>query len=205
MMRGVRGIGAALLGAFAIAAPLPSFAQERGLPDRIAAPTRAAIDRLIDSVRASGIPSAPLVDKAAEGVLKGADDERILRAVRTLARELSEARTALDGTSDISILGAGASALHAGVSTAELHRIAHPSGKASEPRALASALVTLVDLVSKQVPVGVAASSIRLMLERGASERQFTALRGEVERDILAGRSPEASLAGRMRTSIPPP
>ena len=194
-----------LLAVVAIAAPLPSFAQDRVIPDRIAAPTRAALEQLIDSVRASGIPSTPLVDKVSEGVLKGADDERILRAVRTLARELAEARAALDGTSDLAVLGAAASALHAGVSTVELHRIAHPNGKSSEPKTLAGALVTLVDLVSKQVPVGVAASSIRLMLERGASERQFTALRGDVERDILAGRSPEASLAGRMRINPPPP
>jgi hypothetical protein len=175
-------------------------AQERVLPDRFSAPTRAAIERVIDSARVRGVPRGPLVDKALEGVLKGADDDRILRAVRSLARELVDARSAL-ATSDATTLGAGASALHAGVAVDELRQLAQ-SAASSEPAVLPAALVTLVDLVAKQVPVPLATSSIRTMLEKRATERQFAELRMDVERQMLSGRTAEAALAARMRAHI---
>jgi hypothetical protein len=178
---------------------LGAQAQRRALPDRIAAPARASIERLIDSAETAGIPRAPLYDKAAEGVLKGATDERILRAVQLLVRQLGDAREALGPTTDIAVLGAAASALMAGVSPAELKRLAHPAGVQPDASTLATALVTLVDLVAKRVPVGVATSSIQNLIAQRATDRQFTALRAEVERDILAGVAPEASLATRMR------
>lgn len=184
-------------------------AQERTLPDRIAPPARAALQRFIDSARTTGVPGAPLYDKAAEGVLKGADDERIVRAVRALARELGDARAALGpanvtaGAADLPVLTAAASALHAGVSTADLRRLAHPPGlTAPDAPTLANALVTLVDLVAKRVPVGVATSSIQNLIDRRATERQFSDLRAGVEQDIVAGRAPEASVAARVRAQM---
>src|SRR5262245_624640 len=96
------------------------------LPARLNADTRVAIERLIDSARTAGLPVSPLADKAAEGVLKGADDQRILSAVRTLARELGEARNLLGSPRDHGLLTALASALHAGASPAELRRLVRP-------------------------------------------------------------------------------
>jgi hypothetical protein len=198
---------------FAALSALPLAAQQRELPERIAAPSRAVIQRVIDSARTAGLPAAPLYDKAAEGVLKGADDERIVRAVRSLALELGDARAALGsassngGAGDLPVLTAAASALHAGVSTAELRRLAHPAGAAPNGPTLATALVTLVDLVAKHVPVNVATSSIQNLIERRATERQFSDLRAGVEQDIVAGRAPEASVAARVRAqmgAIPP-
>jgi hypothetical protein len=176
----------------------------RALPERLSPTTRALLDKLFDSSRAVGLPTAPLFDKAAEGVLKGADDERIVRAVQTLVRELGEARGALGVPSDISVLGAAASALHAGVSVNDLRSLAHPTIGAPGPAALSSALVTLVDLVAKRVPVATATRSIRDLLERKASEREFVELRSDVEQDILAGRSPEASLTARVHAVTRP-
>src|SRR6185437_5079601 len=73
----------------------------------------AAVNRIADSVRASGVPRDPLVSKAAEGVLKGADDARILDVVRRFARELATARAALGTCATTPELVAAASALHA--------------------------------------------------------------------------------------------
>ena len=173
--------------------------QSRALPDRLSPAARATIERLVDSARVAGLPTAPLIDKAAEGVLKGADDERIVRAVQSLARELGQARSTLGPSADVAVLGAAASAIHAGVTSADLHALAFPTGGAPDAGALSSALVTLVDLVAKRVPVAAATKSIRDLLERRASEHDFVALRSEVEQDILAGRSPEASLTARVR------
>lgn len=169
--------------------------------DRLSPSTRAAIDRVIDSARVAGLPTAPLVDKVAEGTLKGATDERIVRAVQTLARELGVARDALGGPTDVAVLGAAASALHAGVAANDLRRMAHAGGN-PEATALASALVTLVDLVAKQVPVTPATRSIEDLLKRRATEKQFAALRADVGQDILAGRSPEQSLVARTTAQL---
>jgi hypothetical protein len=169
--------------------------------ERLAPATQATLDRLVDSARAAGLPTAPLVDKVAEGTLKGADDERIVRAVRTLVRELGSARAALGPSADAAVLGAGASALHAGVSESDLQRMAHAGG--DQPRAaLASALVALVDLVAKQVPVASAARSIEDLLNHRANEGQFAVLRADVGRDIAAGRSPEQSLVSRTTAQL---
>jgi hypothetical protein len=181
---------------------LPRVISAQGAPqDRLSPATRATVDRLIDSARVAGLPTAPLVDKIAEGTLKGADDERILRAVRTLVRELGTARDALGPMADVAVLGAAASALHAGVPEGDLRRMARTGGN-PEPAALASALVTLVDLVAKQVPVASATRSIEDLLNRRATEKQFATLRADVGQDILAGRSPEQSLITRTTAQL---
>jgi hypothetical protein len=184
------------------ASALRASAQEPDLPSALAPAARVTLQRLIDSVATLGVPRKPLVDKAAEGVLKGAQPDRIVRAVETLAGELETARAALDGTNDLSALGAAAGALHAGVSRSDLRRLAHPPGPGPNMELLANALVTLVDLVAKRVPLDVATSSIQAMIDRRAPEQQFTTLRNDVARDVLAGRSPEASLTARMRAQI---
>lgn len=167
----------------------------------LGAGARATIERLLDSARADGLPRAPLIDKVAEGVLKGAADDRIVRAVQSLWRDLAAARLALGADADPAVLSAAASALHAGVSSTELRRMANPPppGVRPEPASLATALVTLVDLVAKRVPVTLATSSIQELMDRHAGERELSALRNDVDRDILAGQTPEASLAERVR------
>lgn len=181
-------------------------AQDRALPERLTPTSRAALEHLIDSARTAGIPAVPLYDKVSEGVLKGADDDRIVRAVRTLVRELSDARAVLGASAGLPLLSAGASALHAGVSQADLRRIAKPSGAAPDPGTLTTALVTLVDLVAKRVPVALATSSIQSLVDRRASDRQFTELRSGVEQDILAGRAPDASVSARIKLQgVTPP
>ena len=173
------------------------------LPARLGADTRAAIERLIDSARTAGLPTGPLADKAAEGVLKGADDQRIITAVRTLARELGEARTLLGPTRDHGVLTAMASALHAGASPAELRRLVRPPGSdAPESHTLATALVTLVDLVAKKISPATATIAVGELLKRRATDDQFVVLRSEVEQDIRGGTAPEAALTRRIRSHV---
>ena len=169
------------------------------MPDRLGAASRATLDRLIDSARVAGLPRGPLYDKVSEGLLKGADDERIVRAVQSLARELGDARSALGTEAPVAVLSAGASAIHAGVPSADLRRIAHPAGATADPAMVTTALVTLVDLVVKRVPVALATSSIQSLMIRHATEKEFSDLRSGVEQDILAGRAPDASVAARLK------
>jgi hypothetical protein len=172
------------------------------LPARLGTETRAAIERLIDSVGATGLPTSSLADKAAEGVLKGADDRRILAAVQSLARELGDARAVLGGRTEPALLTATASALHAGVATADVRRLVRSTAAGADEPGLGIALVTLVDLVAKRVPASVATESLGELLGRRAPESQYVALRSEVEQDILDGRAPEAAMTARTRAHV---
>ncbi|MDB4913430.1 MAG: hypothetical protein JWM95_1074 [Gemmatimonadetes bacterium] len=178
-------------------------AQAPNATARLGSDARNAVERIVDSARVAGLPTGPLLDKVREGTLKGADDQRIVAAVQSLSRELATARSLLGSASNASLLGATASAVHAGVPIADLRRLLRPPGEESfEADRLTSALVVLVDIVAKRVPPGAAASAIGDMLQRGAPERQFIALRGEVEQDILAGRAPESALIDRTRAHL---
>jgi hypothetical protein len=183
-------------------APATLAAQE-ALPARLSAATRDTLVRLIDSARVLRLPTDPLAARAAEGVLKGADDARIVRAVRSLVRELADARDALPPSASPATLAAGASALHAGVSPRALRRLAS-AGDGVDEADLAVALIALADLVASRVPPEAAASSIELLLKRRAPEAEITAFRAAVTRDILAGRPPEAALSVRARAIARP-
>ena len=173
------------------------------LPARLGPAARAAIAQVIDTARAAGLPTGPLTAKAAEGVLKGADDARIVSAVRALAAALGEARATLGVDAGAAVLTAAASALRAGVTPASLRAFAHPAGGApTDAPVLATALVTVVDLVAKGVPPDVASGSIDQLLQRHAPESRYLTLRSEVERDIRGGESPEAALTARLRDNL---
>lgn len=190
------GLGSLSLSAGAQAAPNT----RTSLPSQLRPETRTLLSQLLDSARVLRIPVAPLTDKAAEGVLKGADDARVVAAVRSLFREMAQARAIVGDSASDAFLGAAASTLHAGVTPAELRRIVRPrNGVAADPNVMATALITLVDFVARRVPLRVAASAIDALLERNAAEAQFATLRTQVEGDILVGRSPEVSVITRLR------
>jgi hypothetical protein len=161
---------------------------------------RQVIAQLGDSLRAVHLPDAPIYAKAAEGMLKGADESRILAAVRTLARELGAAREALGANADESELTAGASALHVGATPAALSQL-RQTQRSSESghRSLAVPLVALVDLLARRVPAPVATAAIDSLVARGAPAEDFAALRAAVKQDILAGRTPEAAVRARAQ------
>ena len=170
------------------------------LPPQLSAAARQAIARLGDSLRAVRLPDEPLYAKAAEGVLKGAEEARIVAAVRTLARELGEARSSLGDAADVAELVAGASALHVGATPAMLKRLRETHFAAGESgTSLATPLVALADLLTRRVPPPIAAAAIDSLVARRAPGDDFAALRAAVERDIDAGRAPEASVTTRMQ------
>jgi hypothetical protein len=178
-------------------------AQSPTLPSRLGNDAVAAIGRVIDSARVAGLPTSPLFDKAAEGVLKGADDQRIIVAVRSLARELGEARSVIGSSNDAALLGATASALHAGATSSDLRQLARPTpGDPADAHAVAAAFVALADLVTKHVSPANATNAIRELLKRRASDVDFTTLRGEVDQDIRGGMAPDIALTNRMRAHV---
>lgn len=162
--------------------------------------TREAIAQLGDSLRAVHLPDAPIYAKAAEGVLKGADEARILTAVRALARELAQARESLGSDSEEAELTAGASALHVGATPTMLAQLREAQRSSDiRDRSLAVPLVALVDLLARRVPAPVATAAIDSLVAKRARAEDFAALRAAVTQDILAGRTPEAAVRARAQ------
>ena len=139
------------------------------------------------------------MQKALEGASKRADGARILTAVRMLARELGDARSALGATSSDAEVIAGASALHAGIAPAALSRM-----RASRTHGtLTVALAVLSDLVARGVPGDTATTVISALTIAGAQDAELLRFQQGVERDIAQGATPSAALGVRAQGAFP--
>jgi hypothetical protein len=190
---------AVLAFALAACAPIALAAQDARLNARLDASTRDAVVALIDSARADGIPSEPLVQKALEGASKHADGARILGAVRVLDHELGEARAALGAASSDAEVIAGASALHAGIAPAALTRMRASRAHGS----LTVALAVLSDLIARGVPGDTATTVISALTVAGAQDAELLRFQQGVERDIAQGATPSAALGVRAQSAFP--
>jgi hypothetical protein len=196
---------AALAGAviaIALAAPPVLPAQQASAPlAALSQQTRSAIYASADSLRAEGLPGDALIAKAAEGLLKGETEDRIVAVVHRLAGDLRAAAAALGSDAAPGEIVAAAGALRAGASpdaVRQLRSAAGPSRTVAR-RPLTVALVVLGDLVSRGAPPAVAAGSVTSLLARHASDEDLQALRVVVERDIDAGDDPATAATTRSR------
>jgi len=145
--------------------------------ERLDPDTRARVSQVIDSARALGLPTEPLVQRALEGVLKGASGDRIVAALRRLATDLGTARAALGTGAASAELEAGVAALRAGATPPVLARL-----RERRRQSLTVALAVLADLVARGVPVDV----------------DLVEFRRAVERDIALGAPPAAATSVRL-------
>jgi hypothetical protein len=193
--------------AVAVAVPSLSAAQagaagqDSSVAPRLPANVAIVVNRLVDSARSRGLPADPLLSKAREGALKGADSARIVNAVRRLLSELDVARTTLGPTPPSAELVAAASALHAGVTPSQLAHVAQLGGSPKSDR-LVMPLVVLADLVARRVSADVAVSSLETLLARAAPDAEFASLRLAIERDIANGTSPDAAMRARSAAVV---
>ena len=191
---GVRLTARCALAALLLAAPLAAQPNGATWPPRLQAPATAALSALADSARVVGLPLAPLYDKAAEGVLKGADDARIVAAVRKLVGELGAARAVLGTAAPPDALVAGAAALRLGVDREALRQLATVAARGGAGQALAVPLGAVADLVSRGASAQLAVSTVRQFAARGAAAADYVALARTVDGNILMGLSPEAAV-----------
>lgn len=180
-------------------APAALLAQDARLDARLDPRTRDAVVTVVDSARAEGIPSEPLVQKALEGASKHADGPRILAAVRKLAGELGDAHAALGPTSTEAEVSAGAGALHAGIPPAALSQMRAARAHGS----LTVALAVLTDLVARGVPGDTATTVISALTGAGAPDAELLRFQQGVERDIAQGATPAAALGVRAQGAFP--
>ena len=178
-----------------LSAPVALTAQDTDPLAKLDPQHRFAIEMVLDSAHAAGIPEHPLLSRAYEGIAKRADQRRVVTAVRSLYGALRQARGALGDQLTESEWTAAASVIQAGVPVSDLARFR--SEKPGKP--LARALVVLADLITRGVPVDQASSTMAQMWQRGAAEADFIGLWRDVEQDILSGTNPGTALQQRAR------
>jgi len=159
--------------------------------ERLDPETRSLVVSVVDSARAVGLPSEPLIQRALEGATKGAPGPRIVTAVRRLATDLGTARTALGTRATAPELEAGVAALRAGASPEVLTSV-----RDARRPPLTMALAVLADLVASGVPIDSAAAVV-LALAPTARDADLVEFRKAVERDISLGAPPGASASVR--------
>lgn len=184
-------------------AQVPPRSERSAFPEQLSLRTRSELARVADSAAVLGLPRDALVAKASEGVLKGADEARIVRAVRLLVQELSLARAVLPTGVATGTLTAAASALHSGVAPDALRRVV-AAGASSAESDLALAFVTLADLSASRVSADRAGRAVEQLLARHAPASDMVAFREAVVQDIVAGRTPDEALASQVRIFVRP-
>jgi hypothetical protein len=184
---------AVLVAVASFAGSRTAVAQDRRLAARLDSATAAAVTRLVDSVRAIGLPSEPLIGVALEGASRRAPADRILGAVLGYASALGTARATLGGSAASDEITSAAGVIVAGVPARVVteYRAARPDGPLTVP------FVVLADLVARGVPADTAAEALGRALRAGARDDQLTELRRRIERDILAGAAPATAMTIR--------
>jgi hypothetical protein len=159
--------------------------------ERLDPETRSLVWSVVDSSRAAGLPSEPLIQRALEGATKGAPSPRIVAAVRRHATDMGTARAALGTQATVPELEAGVAALRAGAGPQVLTQLR----EARRPP-LTMALAVLADLVTSGVPVD-SASAIVLAFAPTARDADLVEFRRAVEREISLGAPPGAAASVR--------
>jgi hypothetical protein len=181
-----------------VVAPAVSSAQSDKLAGRFPAATETALRTLVDSARAEGLPTEPLVQRALEGVSRGAGPSRVLLAVRGLLGRLSIARTTLGTSATEAELVAAASTLYLGVAPDTLAQLRKRHAGSS----LALPLVVLADMIQQGVPKSDAAGIILSLSDAGIADESYRSLRQAVLLDIRSGVPPATAAAMRARGAL---
>jgi hypothetical protein len=151
---------------------------------------------IVDSARARGLPTTPIVAKISQGVLLHAATDRIVAAAQNVATRLDDARSALAPKPTAADITAGGDALSVtGVTKAALQAVRSTSPN----RPVAVPIAVLAQLVASGVPAPRATEIVTQLLKRGASNRQLVALGNDVNSDVGRGAGANSSLDVRLR------
>ncbi|HSY82171.1 MAG TPA: hypothetical protein VK807_10425 [Gemmatimonadaceae bacterium] len=149
-------------------------------------PTYASLHAVLDSARAAGLPTEPLIDKALEGSAKHASSDRIVAVVRDLSARLADTRTALGGYGTADELSAGTAALRAGIAPAtlaDLRRLRH-NEQVTIPLAVAA------ELVARGVRPDSASAQVLRLAAAGARDVELAALPRSASPSVISSLYP---------------
>jgi hypothetical protein len=183
----------------------PVLAQDSRLSAKLDKPTLTAVNAIVDSARVSKLPTAPLIDKALEGVAKGSDGENIIIAVRQLSLRMGSAKRALASSATPDEVKAAASALEVGVSERDLARLRAAAGK----QPVTVPLAVLTDLVGQKVPIPTATNLVLQFARSGVKDSDLALFQRNVRSDVDQGADPTVAATTRARGLVarggPPP
>lgn len=157
------------------------------LTELLPAPYGDSAAALVSAARAQGLPVASLALLARQGVVKGMRPEVVLAALGAEARRLDAARVALLSERrepSESEIRAAADALHRGVTTDAIARLAEGTPR---DRSLEVAIFVLAGLVDRGVPIGDALSAVRTRMRDGVDDRDLGELPLQVTRLFARG------------------
>jgi hypothetical protein len=183
-----------LAGAVCLFGARAGAAQEPDPLLRLDPNSRFAVELMLDSATAAGLPARALLSRALEGITRKADGKRIVDAVRKELGYLRTARTVLGGVPDDELIAAAA-VVEAGAKPAQLavFRTRH------KDRNDLAAFTYWADLITRGVPPEDASSAITKLWQDGADDATFYSLWKSVQSDILQGLNPGAALQNRIR------
>ncbi|MEP6492600.1 MAG: hypothetical protein ABJF01_07985 [bacterium] len=187
-------VAARVLVALILVAPAV-VAQDARLAARLDRPTLVAVNAIVDSARVAKLPTAPLVDRALEGVAKGSDGPKIITAVQQLSVRMASAKRALGASATSDEIKAAAAALDAGISTHDLAQLRAASGK----RQMTMPLSVLTDLVGRAVPIPTATTLVVQLARSGLKDPEFALFQRNVRADIDRGADPTVAATTRAR------
>lgn len=182
------------VGALVFLTALPAAAQDVDPLARLDQNSRFAIELMVDSARVAGLPTAPLLSRALEGMSRKVDSRKIVEAVRKQLSYLRIARSVLGGVGEEELVAAAA-VVEAGAKPGQLAAFR----TRQKGRSDVQALVYWADLITKGVPSEDASSAISKLWQEGADDATFYSLWKSVNADILQGLNPGAALQNRIR------
>ncbi len=179
-----------------LAAAGPLLAQQPADPlaGRLPPAAAAQVRAIAAQASARALPAASLVQKAIEGAAKGVPAARIVAAVQALADQLASAAGAIHDAGitlpDSASIEAGAFALTAGLSAAQVRALAKAAGTTGQR---ATALGVAGTLAALGVPT---AQTVDLLSRSLGSAGDLNDLAGQVEAGMAHGQSAAAAAAG---------
>jgi hypothetical protein len=180
----------------AVAAGRVAVAQDSLSLAKVDRETATLLVRIVDSARARGLPTDPIVTIISKGVLLHAAPERMVVAAQNVAARLEDARVALAPKPTATDIAAGGDALSvAGVTKAALQAVRSTSPN----RPVAVPIGVLAQLVASGVPAKRATEIVTELIKRGASSAQLVALGNDVNSDVGHGARAIASLDVRLQ------
>lgn len=180
-------------GAHVAAAQAPGALRQ--LDGRASSSLKAQVTVVADSVARAGLPVAPLVDKTLEGISKGADENRIMMAVRGVANDLGVARRALGPSSD-NELAAAVAALRAGSTPAGLTQLR----RELPDRPLVVPLSVLASLIVDGAPPPSAIVAV-VANAKQRNDSDLLAYGRTVSHDIAGGVAPLTAITSASQAS----
>jgi len=172
------------------------------LAGRVPPEVATLVQQLAADAAARGLPVDPLVQKAIEGGAKGIPADRVASAVRGVAAQLTAAAAALrqGGLTppDTDAIAAGAFALNAGLSGAQIAQLVRPG--ASAPGA-AVTLRVAGTLTALGVPATETVALVSGTIEAGESPAELLTLPARVQAALAHGATPAQAAAGLARAA----